>query len=351
MAVGIPMVLSEGICGMTFAGADVGGFFGNPEPEMLVRWYQVGIFSPFFRAHAHIDTKRREPYLLDEPYKSMARNLIRLRYSMLPVWYTAFRQANAEGMPILRPQYVMFPKNPKGFSLGDQYYIGNSGLLVKPVTSPGVTETQVYLAEDEAYYDYFTNQIFHGSSAGKTVTVHTPLEKPPVLLRGGSIVPTRERPRRSSPLMKQDPFTLRITLSKSGSARGELYMDDGETYSHQQGQVVWREFRFSRRGRKENWLTSTDLVASGKVVADGFDISRYSPLNAFAKSVEGVRVEKIIILGLPMKPRRVEVSGVSKIEHTWQDGSSVEKEGTASVLTLKNPGVQVTQDWAIVFTV
>jgi hypothetical protein len=82
--------------------ADVGGFFGNPEPEMLVRWYQVGIFSPFFRAHAHIDTKRREPFLFDQPYKGMVRDLMRLRYTLLPMWYTAFRETTVSGIPILR---------------------------------------------------------------------------------------------------------------------------------------------------------------------------------------------------------------------------------------------------------
>ena len=81
--------------------ADVGGFFGNPEPEMLVRWYQVGIFSPFFRAHAHIDTKRREPFLLDQPYKGLVKDLIRLRYALLPMWYTAFRETTVSGMPIV----------------------------------------------------------------------------------------------------------------------------------------------------------------------------------------------------------------------------------------------------------
>ena len=82
--------------------ADVGGFFGNPEPEMLVRWYFVGAFSPFFRAHAHNGTKRREPYLLAEPYKSIVREIIRLRYSLLPVWYTAFRESSVTGMPVAR---------------------------------------------------------------------------------------------------------------------------------------------------------------------------------------------------------------------------------------------------------
>lgn len=119
MAVGIKMVLSNSIAGMSFAGckyylnffwsryntlgtADVGGFFGNPEPEMLVRWYQVGAFGPFFRAHGHIDTRRREPFLLDEPYKSYIRDILRLRYSLLPVWYTQFRETTATGLPVLR---------------------------------------------------------------------------------------------------------------------------------------------------------------------------------------------------------------------------------------------------------
>jgi mannosyl-oligosaccharide alpha-1,3-glucosidase len=82
--------------------ADVGGFFGNPEPEMLIRWYWVGAFSPFFRAHAHLDSKRREPYLLDEPHKSTVRSILRLRYSLLPVWYTAFRETSVTGLPLLR---------------------------------------------------------------------------------------------------------------------------------------------------------------------------------------------------------------------------------------------------------
>ena len=57
---------------------------------------------PFFRAHAHIDTKRREPYLLEEPHKSHVRDMLRLRYSLLPVWYTAFREAAVDGVPVLR---------------------------------------------------------------------------------------------------------------------------------------------------------------------------------------------------------------------------------------------------------
>lgn len=102
LAVATPMILANSIAGMTFNGADVGGFFGNPDEEMLVRWYQSGAFHPFFRAHAHIDTKRREPYLFEEPTRGYLRDYLRLRYSLLPAWYTAFFHASLSGTPIIR---------------------------------------------------------------------------------------------------------------------------------------------------------------------------------------------------------------------------------------------------------
>lgn len=98
----VPMLLTSGIAGFPFAGSDVGGFFGNPDGELLVRWYQVGAFSPFFRAHGHIDTKRREPYLFEQPVRGYIRDAIRLRYTLLPALYTAFYEASVSGMPVLR---------------------------------------------------------------------------------------------------------------------------------------------------------------------------------------------------------------------------------------------------------
>jgi alpha 1,3-glucosidase len=84
----------------------VGGFFGNPDPDLLVRWYQAGAFQPFFRGHAHIDTKRREPWLFGEPYTTLIRDAIRRRYKLLPYLYTTFWQAHTEGKPVMR--YVFF---------------------------------------------------------------------------------------------------------------------------------------------------------------------------------------------------------------------------------------------------
>ncbi|PFH44771.1 glycoside hydrolase family 31 protein [Amanita thiersii Skay4041] len=370
MAVGIKMVLSNGIAGMTFSGSDVGGFFGNPEPEMLVRWYQVGAFAPFFRAHAHIDTKRREPFLLDQPYKGIVRDILRLRYSMMPVWYTAFREASTAGVPVLRPQYVMFPKDKNGYDVDEQYYIGGSGLLVKPVTEKDVKEASVYIAEDQVYYDYFTHRVYRGAAGGKTVTVPAALHQIPLLVRGGSIVPTRERPRRASSLMKLDPFTLRVALDQAtGDARGELYLDDGVSYNYRKGEFIWREFvaevdqkQQKNKGGVALRISNRDLASQrlGQSV-QGIEVGKgYNALrNGYAKSVERVRIEKVVVVGLGGMPSSVKVEETGE-EVSWEyvpgvaaakgkgKGKKGEEGAAASLLVIRDPKVLVGRDWTIV---
>jgi mannosyl-oligosaccharide alpha-1,3-glucosidase len=206
----MPMILTIGVSGIPFAGADVGGFFNNPSTELLVRWYQAGAFQPFFRAHAHIDTKRREPWLFGDPYTSMIRSVVRERYALLPYWYNTFQEAHETGVPIMRPLMVEYPEDENVFAMEDQYLIG-SGILVKPVTEEGATQTNVYFPPSDIWYDLHTHNLVHGQGSQ---VVSAPLDVVPVFYRGGYIVPRRERLRRSSRAMTLDPFTLVIALDK-----------------------------------------------------------------------------------------------------------------------------------------
>lgn len=97
--------------------ADVGGFFFDPDAELLTRWFQAGIWYPFFRAHAHIDTKRREPWLFGEPYTSIIRAAIVTRYQFLPYWYTLFRRGQIEGAIPIRYELFDIEFNSK-FKIG-----------------------------------------------------------------------------------------------------------------------------------------------------------------------------------------------------------------------------------------
>uniref|UniRef100_A0A2P2MUY6 Probable glucan 1,3-alpha-glucosidase n=1 Tax=Rhizophora mucronata TaxID=61149 RepID=A0A2P2MUY6_RHIMU len=134
LKVSVPMILTLGLSGMPFIGADVGGFFGNPEPELLVRWYQLGAFYPFFRAHAHQDTKRREPWLFGERNTELIREAIHVRYMLLPYFYTLFREANTTGVPVMRPLWMEFPSDEATFSNDEAFMVGGS-LLVQGIYS------------------------------------------------------------------------------------------------------------------------------------------------------------------------------------------------------------------------
>lgn len=156
--------------------------------------------------------------------------------------------------------------------------------------------------------------------------------------------------------MKLDPFTLRIALDKTSSAHGELYLDDGETFSHQQGQIVWREFVAEKPNKKAKTLriSSHDLAkAKPGDAVDGVALKSVSPSNAFAKSIESVRVEKVVVMGLSSKPKSVKVEDGEELEFAYDAGVAADskKEGEASILTIKDPGVAISKDWAFVIDI
>jgi mannosyl-oligosaccharide alpha-1,3-glucosidase len=332
----IPMILNQGIGGMPFAGADVGGFFGNPSKELLTRWFQAGAFYPFFRGHAHIDTRRREPYLAGEPYTGIITQALRLRYALLPAWYTAFHEASVGGSPIVRPNWYVHPDDEAGFATDDQMYLGGTGLLVKPVVAEGANSVDVHLADNVPYFDYFDFKEYKGK--GKH-TIDAPLEKIPLLMRGGHIIPRRDRARRSSALMKLDPYTLVVVLGDGGDASGELYVDDGESFDYQQGAFIHRTFKFDRASSA---LASVDAAPDKGKLYD-----------KWAKAMSKVRVERVLVVNAPKawkdKKNVVVMHGaadkVTKADLTFHQG----EKWHASWAVVKDPKVAIGSDWSISF--
>lgn len=143
LRVTIPMLLSLSVSGITFVGADVGGFFGNPDSEMMTRWNQMAVYQPFFRGHAHHDSRRREPWLFDEATVKILRDQIRMRYTMLPLWYTLFYENEQDGQPPMRPLWWEFPEDKETFGVDDAHLVGDR-LLVKPVLTQGATSIDIY---------------------------------------------------------------------------------------------------------------------------------------------------------------------------------------------------------------
>lgn len=103
MEVSIPMMLSLGLAGMHFVGADIPGFAGNPNDDLYMKFYQLGMFYPFFRGHGHIDYPKREPYLQSDVVQEVVKTTIFLRYELIHYIYTMFYISSSEGLPIMRP--------------------------------------------------------------------------------------------------------------------------------------------------------------------------------------------------------------------------------------------------------
>ncbi|XP_058149987.1 neutral alpha-glucosidase C isoform X2 [Dasypus novemcinctus] len=242
LKISLPMLLTLSITGISFCGADVGGFIGNPEAELLVRWYQAGAYQPFFRGHATINTKRREPWLFGEKYTRLIREAIKARYTLLPYWYSLFYHAHIASEPVLRPLWVEFPNELETFDVEDEYMLG-SALLVHPVTEPKATIVDVFLpGSNEVWYDSKTFTHWEGAC---TVKIPVALDTIPVFQRGGSVIPVKTTIGKSTGWMTDSPYGLRVALSNEGSAEGELYLDDGHSFQYlHKKQFLHRKFSF-----------------------------------------------------------------------------------------------------------
>uniref|UniRef100_A0A674D3F8 Neutral alpha-glucosidase AB n=1 Tax=Salmo trutta TaxID=8032 RepID=A0A674D3F8_SALTR len=243
LKISIPMCLSLGLVGVSFCGADVGGFFKSPSTELLVRWYQTGAYQPFFRAHAHLDTPRREPWLFGPENTALIREAVRQRYALLPYWYQLFYHAHHSGQPVMRPLWVEYPQDTATFSMDDQFLLGED-LLVHPVTEEGARGVTAYLpGKGEVWFDVHTFQKHNGA---QNLYIPVTISSIPVFQRGGSIIPRKARVRRSSSCMEHDPYTLFVALSPKRFAQGELYIDDGHTFNFdKQKQFIHRRFSFA----------------------------------------------------------------------------------------------------------
>ena len=229
MALSIPMFETVGLSGEPFTGADVGGFIGRTDAELMTRWYEIGFLTPFCRNHAQRDSYDHEPWRFGTYHEDIIRKYLKLRYRLLPYLYTALEEAHRTGVPMFRPLLLNYQNDPNTLTIDDQFMVGDA-LLAAPILRPGLTGRLVYLPEG-IWFDYWTGQQFVG---GRTIHVEAPLETLPLFVRGGAIIPM-------GPEMNYvgekaaDPLTFTIYPDARGEARLSLYEDDGVSPAYRNG--------------------------------------------------------------------------------------------------------------------
>ncbi len=227
----VPMSLTLGLSGQPFNGPDIGGFVGSTNAHLLAHWTALGVYYPFVRNHTTENSVAQEPWAFDKQTLDICRTAINRRYRLMPYIYTLFEEASVNGMPVMRPLFMLDAKNPafrteeKAFMLGNDLYIiprwapevalpeGNWNILKLEDQDDGV---QPYLAQ-----------------------------------RPGSIIPMANLYQNTTELCT-DSLTLLVNPDAEGKAVGTLYEDARDGFEYRDGHFARYELKAETFNKKLN---------------------------------------------------------------------------------------------------
>ena len=223
------MPQSMGISGLAFVGSDVGGFVGMPSANLYIRWMELGSLSPFFRGHSATNQPDKEPWAFGNEVEYNVRQIIDLRYRLLPFLYNEFYNASQTGLPIMRPMFLNYQDDKECYSSNAQYQfmIGNN-LLAAPVLNDYDTFKKLYLPGGK-WIDWWTNKIYDGE---KWIIVSAPINRIPLFIKEGAVIPMQEVQQYTGE-KKIDELELVIYPSQKSSYN--LYQDDGISFDYKKG--------------------------------------------------------------------------------------------------------------------
>lgn len=229
----LPMLLNFSVSGVPFIGADVGGYAGNPSGELYARWLQAASFTPFLRSHSEKGAANKEPWEYGDEFTRVNRQTIELRYQFLPYLYTLFYEHERTGQPVLRPLWYEYPKDYRTYLLEDEYLVGRD-LLVAPVLNEGQRRRGVYFPAGDDWRDWQTGEIYKG---GNWAEVGAPLDKLPVFVRVGAVIPTQPVIENTTEMPKVDlTLTVVTGIAPDKTETAKIFQDAGDGYAYRSNQ-------------------------------------------------------------------------------------------------------------------
>ena len=234
----IQMMPSVQMCGFLYSGADLCGFSSDTTPDLALRWLEFGLLTPLMRNHSAVGTRMQEYYRFPEVLPAV-RNMIRLRYALLPYLYSEFMKAALENTSYFRPLAFDYPDDPDAREVEDQLLLGE-GLMAAPVYVQNAHGRHVYLPEPmkllrlRAVDDYDEEILPAGHHY-----IRCALDEMLLFIRPGHIIPVAQ-PANNTAELDDASLTLWSFLPNGESAEYRMYRDDGVTTEYE---------------RKEHWKT------------------------------------------------------------------------------------------------
>ncbi|XP_050163983.1 sucrase-isomaltase, intestinal [Myiozetetes cayanensis] len=208
--------------GMSYTGADICGFFYDAEYEMCLRWMQLGAFYPYSRNHNQKGTRRQDPVSWNATFVEISKNVLNVRYTLLPYLYTLMHDAHASGSTVVRPLFHEFVEDKNTWDVYEQFLWGPA-LLISPVLQQNAVTVRAYLPSAR-WYDYYTDE--NVGLTGQYRVFPAPLDHINLHIRGGHILPW-QKPARTTFYSRKNAMGLTVALDDGLFAEGHLYWDDG----------------------------------------------------------------------------------------------------------------------------
>ncbi|MFA5832776.1 MAG: glycoside hydrolase family 31 protein [Bacteroidota bacterium] len=318
LQVQMPILLGMGMSGIAYQNSDIGGYSRMPTtPELYIRWMQFGTFCPIARAHGAGETVNgypTEPWKFGVEAEKISREFIQLRYRLLPYIYTLAHNNYETGIPFARPLFWLDPNDKKLVNESSSYMWGDA-FLVSPVVTAGQKSKNIYFPKG-TWINYWTDEIVIG---GKEVSVSAPLNRMPIFVKEGSIIPMAQLMSYSDerPL---DTLTVLVYPNFNGEVTYSLYEDDGKSREYQTGK--YSTTTFTQRSATTNGVTTLTL-SSGESKG-----SFENKLNERSYIFE--------VHGIQKKPSKVMSNGI-RIPESKKRGSKEPKfsyDGKSKKLTL-----------------
>ena len=220
----IQMMPSVQMCGFLYSGADLCGFSCDTTPDLALRWLEFGLLTPLMRNHSAVGTRMQEYYRFPEVLPAV-RNMIRLRYALLPYLYSEFMKAALENTSYFRPLAFDYPDDSDAREVEDQLLLGE-GLMAAPVYVQNAHGRHVYLPEPmkllrlRAVDDYDEEILPAGHHY-----IRCALDEMLLFIRPGHIIPVAQ-PANNTAELDDASLTLWSFLPNGESAEYRMYRDE-----------------------------------------------------------------------------------------------------------------------------
>lgn len=295
LSLSIPMLTTLGLCGIPFAGSDIGGFGFDLKPELFARWIQLGSVYPFCRIHSDCFTRDQEPWSFGQEMADVAKEYISLRYRLLPYIYNLFYRASLSGIPIMRPLFLEFQEDQRTYEINDQFMLGDS-ILIAPVILPGKDCREVYLPKGD-WYDFHTGEKYPGE---RSILAAAPLRQMPIFIKAGSIIPL-------APVInyvgERELTEIEFLIYPDVTSSDYLYYeDDGQSFAYRQG-------KYNLNRIKVNF--SSDLV---ELTVNSEASGYVSPTKSYRFTIKGQKPgTEVLVNGVTLETSLTETDLICQI--------------------------------------